>query len=112
MFKVGIENVWPTPLPFGSFELMTWNDVPHGAAVGSDEHWSDARAPMVPVTSPSCWLRSGLPESNWKIVTLIFVWAGTCQMVVCTHLPCAFIVRYETHVGWSPRPSDPTVWRS
>ena len=53
MPSVGIENVWPMPLPM--FELMTLNVAPLSVAL----------FPSVPVTCPICWFRSGLPESNW-----------------------------------------------
>ena len=46
-----MEKVWPTPLP--TLELMTRNILP----------LSVATLPAVPVTWPSCWFRSGLPES-------------------------------------------------
>ena len=46
-----MEKVWPTPLP--ALELMTWNGLPFKVAM----------LPVVPETWPSCWLRSGLPES-------------------------------------------------
>ena len=67
--------------------------------------------PMVPCTSPHCWLRRGLPESNCSTVRLIRVWAGTFQIVEWIHWPWGFLTRYETHVGWSPYPLpiDPTV---
>ena len=38
-----------------ALELMTRNGLPFRVAT----------LPYVPVTWPSCWLRSGLPESYW-----------------------------------------------
>ena len=51
--SVGMEKVWPTPLP--AFELMTLKALP----------FKMATPPIVPCTMPICWLRSGLPESYW-----------------------------------------------
>ena len=47
--------------------------------------------------------------SYWRMVTLIWVWAGRSHSVVCTHLPPGVWVRYETQVGWAPKPMVPTV---
>ena len=51
MPSVGMEKVWPTPLP--ALELMRRIGLP----------FSVAMLPVVPVTRPICWLRNGLPES-------------------------------------------------
>ena len=74
-------NVWPTPLP--ALESTSEVVLPLSIIV----------PPIVPVTWPMNWLRKGLPESYWSIVTLIRVWAGRSHSVVCTHCPVGAWVR-------------------
>ena len=62
-------------------------------------------------TWPSCWLRSGLPESYWSIVTLIRVWAGHLPDRGVDPLPVGRLdqVRDPGRVGCRTRSSRPSA---
>jgi len=75
----GTLKVWPTPLP--AFESIKAYGAPFNVELAT------------PVTEPTSWLRSGLPPSYCRIVTLMVVCAGSCHRVVFVQTPAGVSTR-------------------
>ena len=65
--------------------------------------------PMIPSGRPQNGLRRPVAVSYWRIVTWTSEFAGTSRTVLCTHLPCGSLTRYETQSGCGPKPIEATV---